>query len=908
MKKKGGLDRRLFIKSTALGVGTALMSQSCERPVQKLIPMIIQPENLVQGVSQYYASTITDGPDSYPVRVRSVEGRPVKIDGNPFCPLVKGTSNALVQASLLGLYNSSRLKSYQLSNSIVDSNVLDSEIIQEIKNAESTGKQTILVTGSIHSPSIKRVISELLTTYKSFKHFQLDPFSLDQYRNANRETLGIEVIPFLRFDQCQTIVSFQCDFLGTWLMPHVFAVQYSQAMKGNAGFEHYQFESALTITGQKATHRDAIHPDEELSLLWQLYNSIAKRLNSPFIGTEVPDFPNTHLVNRLIESRGNSLVVSGTNNFEIQCIVNSINYLLDNYNNTIDIQRPINVSQSVDTQINELLAIHPESVSMLIVQQVDLLSWFGTVNGMSNWFKQIEKRVFVGTIGNITQQFSTYIVPESHCLESWGDHEPVSGYLSFSQPLINPLFKTRSFLQTLLVWCGRQIQDDRVYVRETFFRNFLPLEPINEEKWLTLLQEGLYSYQPAIQGNHFKNTILKPQVAMFPIGNRSMKLILQKPVNQSFYSESCNPWLQELPHPVTKQSWGNVAMVSPEWMKSEGVENGQLIEISGVQIPILGVNGIHPGVIIVELGYGLYQYSIQAKTGTDVWQWVKTSEGQRLFQFDLPELKILDKTETLVLAQTKHNEIEGLKELNLLGEYNPDREDGLYPTFHSNRKRLGMIIDLDLCIGCGACSIACQAENNIPAVGPQEVSNGRLMHWIKIDRYRIDKRIVNMPVMCQQCGQAPCESVCPVSATSHSSDGINQMVYNRCIGSRFCANACPYEARVFNWYDYTGTDLIPLNNKNLPGLNMDLISMALNPDVTIRTRGTMEKCNLCFQRVGKMSDSDEPTIQTACAQTCPTQAIRFGYYEQLVATENKLYTLLPGMNTFPGVLYQSERI
>jgi Fe-S-cluster-containing dehydrogenase component len=567
---------------------------------------------------------------------------------------------------------------------------------------------------------------------------------------------------------------------------------------------------------------------------------------------------------------------------------------------------------------------------------------------------------------NETSEVCDFSCPDHNYLESWNDAEPKAGHYSLAQPVIAPLFDTRQAQESLLKWAGKP-GDFLTYIQEYWKSNFFSRQEkyaSYEDFWMQSLQDGVFEMPSAGMKTYKANADLSPAAASLSKSVASdLEIVLYVKTGIGNGDHAGNPWLQELPDPVSKVCWDNYAAVSPQTAEKLGLVQTNVVSIQSngktVKLPVLIQPGQANGTVAIALGYGQSIGRDGKVVGVNAYPLISVSNRSLLYTTSSASLsKTTDEDYILASTQTHHTMMgrEPVRETTL-GEFIKDPKSGnpldlistangkkrpeeldiwataTNPGFEKPNHRWGLGIDLNACIGCGACVVACSAENNVPVVGKDEISRTREMHWIRIDRYyssaaeetdRIglesptadpDKlEVVFQPVMCQHCNHAPCETVCPVAATMHSSEGLNQMAYNRCIGTRYCANNCPYKVRRFNWFKYSD------NNKFDYQMNDDLGKMVLNPDVVVRARGVMEKCSMCVQRVqsGKLKAKVEGRrpadgeIQTACAQTCPTHAITFGDYNDKnseVSTDLKAprsYYLLYELDTQPSVFYQTK--
>lgn len=1032
--------RRDFLKYLGFSTAAAMLAASCEMPVRKVIPYAIKPEEITPGVANYYASTFVDGGDYCPIIIKTRDGRPIKIEGNELSSITKGGTSARVQASVLSLYDAARLRypgSPQADGKIQEAThaTIDKAIMDGL--AAAGGKSIYVLTGTILSPTIKEVIAQFLTKFPNAKHVIYDPMSFSGMLLANEASYGKRTIPSFHFDKAQTIVSLDADFLGTWLSPIEFARAYSNGRKVSAKnlkmSRHYQFEGMQSLTGANADFRATTRPTQMGAVAAALYNAVttgaAPKLESEHLNATV-----TKAAADL--RKGNGMVVCGSNNFAIQTVVNAINSAIGANGTTIDWAVTANYKQGIDADMVNLVAdLKAGNVGALLMHSNPVYEYMeGAAFG--EMLKNVPVTVSFADRRDETAVLCKYVVPDHHFLESWGDAEPKTGYFSLMQPGIAPIFKTRSFADSLLVWAGSTTTYGDMW------KSYWTAKLGGQQAFDQALQDGVIepggrptaavasapgksdstnsagvmpvmtnSSSMAMGGASYSGNVagaMNVIAAMKPSSGKDL-VIYQKVGIGHGGCWSNNPWLQELPDPITKATWDNYACISPKHAKdldagkgiemevtsiNEVVEFKRVVKVSingkEVELPAIVVPGMHNDVVAIAVGYGrnktggraaadlgknVYPMLVwngttfernstgatvtktNAKYDVAITQTHQSYEGRAIIrEFTLADFSkepnfLLDERKEEIghyshLPWVEHDEANNGHGSAQNGEHSAaaggghdDFEEGyrengtMYPMYETPGIHWGMSIDLTACIGCGACVIGCQSENNISVVGKDRVMKSQEMHWITIDRYFTGMpdnpdsiQTVFQPMMCQHCDNAPCENVCPVSATNHSSEGLNQMAYNRCIGTKYCANNCPYKVRHFNWMDFNGADCFDDNlyeDGRRDDMNDDLNRMVLNPDVTVRSRGVMEKCSFCVQRLqdGKLHAKSENRpvrdgeIRTACQQACPTEAIVFGNVNDKNSAVYKLrhqqqaerkYYVLEEIHTLPNVNYLSK--
>ncbi|MFN4973686.1 MAG: 4Fe-4S dicluster domain-containing protein, partial [Bacteroidota bacterium] len=798
---------------------------------------------------------------------------------------------------------------------------------------------------------------------------------------ANESSFGKKAIPSYHFDKARVIVSIQADFLGTWLSPIEYARQYAVGKKINEKqpdmSRHIHFESVPSLTGSNADEKFLIRPSET--------GAVAVALLSAVNGQEVTGIADAAVKKAiqktaaaLLASKGAALVVCQSNDVNVQLVVNAINQAVGANGSTINWATTLQVRQGIDADMAQLVAdMAAGKVDTLLVHGANPAYTWPQANAFREALKKVKTTIsFAGKLDETTE-LCRIVVPDHHFLESWGDAEPKSGYYSFIQPTIYPLFKTRQWQDSLLKWAGASSD----YL--TLLKNFWGAKLGGDTGWDKALQEGVLNPAiAAVGGASFNGAGVAAAVTAISSAKRgsAVELVLYEKIAIGAGQGTANPWLQELPDPVTRATWDNYVIVSPAMARKLlqiDLNNGgqadayevnppkKVVKVTcngqSVELPALIIPGTHPDTIGIALGYGRSEKLGKSVIGTGKNAYPFTAvEGTTVSRHQLnAEVSVTGATYPVALTQTHNrydteqgNRTEVMKELTLAeykhhpteireerqkelepwgGLENFEKQGTIYPVYDRPGIRWGMSVDLNACNGCGACVVACSAENNVSVVGKPEVLRGHEMHWLRIDRYYSgdmdNPNVVFQPLMCQHCDNAPCENVCPVAATNHSSEGINQMTYNRCIGTRYCANNCPYKVRRFNWADYTGADSFGDNQRGIVNdvvmeMNDDLTRMVLNPDVTVRSRGVIEKCSFCIQRLQEsklkakkesrpLQDSD---IKVACQQACPTEAIVFGNVNDghsainITRKENpnRQFYVLEQLHVLPNVSYLAK--
>ena len=1058
-KAADSTSRRDFLKLMGFTTTAAVLA-SCETPVIKSIPYVVKPEDVTPGVANFYASTFYDGHDYSPVLVKTREGRPIKIEGNEKSEITGGGTSARVQSSVLSLYDSSRLTGPVAKNGTAATwKNVDSEIAKRLSEIAKSGKEIAILSSTIISPSTERVIAEFKEKYKTTKLYQYDAISYSALRNSNEKVFGKKEISSYDFSKAKNvIVGFACDFLGTWLNPVEFAYQYSKTRKvtkeNPSMSKHYHFEANMSLTGANADERFRIRPSDIGKAVVALYNAVAKKTGSAVVGDAKTENESANkailkIADELVAAKGSSLVVCGSNDVDIQVLINGINQMLDNYGKTIDLEIPLYLKKGDDEQFIQLVSdMNAGKVAAILTYNCNPVYTSPAGMNFSAAYAKVGLKISFSQSMDETSEKADFVCPDNHYLESWGDANPKRGHYSFQQPAINQLFTqpryegTRQFQDSILTWAGVKttyyaflqaywqyktqnsgnfysfwnksihdgvlkvpvaklpkeepviaplvIDDSTGQIKISGIAPILSLETDSTLVNNTIPNAAVSSpvkEQPKnvdLKNSEIKNEekVNTPSVdfaaaakSAASLNKGKWELMVYEKVGLGNGNQSNNPWLMELPDPISKVTWDNYITMSPEdieeqkflGMKRQDIEASvATVKVNGVSfdLPVYPQPGQAKGTIGIAYGYGRTASSLKVCNGIGANAYQVLSVGKSSISSISCHVDISSTDKTHQFAATQiHHTIMGREEFILretsLTQYKADpksnnpealltthtgpkhvNEIDLWADHERPNHKWAMVIDMNSCIGCGACVVACTAENNVAVVGKDQVMRTREMHWLRIDRYYSsdmtrqkaaeekvgamdmylemenasnNPKVTFQPMMCQHCNHAPCETVCPVLATSHSTEGVNMMTYNRCIGTRYCANNCPFKVRRFNWYNYNDNPDYAVVNP----AQSDLGRMVLNPDVTVRGRGVMEKCSMCAQRTqeGKLKAKkagkplEDMSIKTACQQSCPTNAIVFGDANDEKAQVSGLrkdernYYLLEELGVKPNISY-----
>ena len=957
-------SRRDFLKYVGFSTAAATLA-ACEGPVVKSIPYVVQPEQIVPGVANYYATTIADGFDVANILIKTREGRPIKVESNKLAGATGG-ANARVHASVLSLYDTSRLKTPQIKGKSVSWSQFDAALG---KRLASVSGDIVLLTQSISSPSTTKLIAEFAEKFPNVKQVAYDAISQTAALDAFEQAYGVRGLAGYDFGKVDTIVAVGADFLGDW-QGGGYDAAYAKGRVPEHGkmSRHIQFESNMTLAGAAADKRVAANPSELKQVLLGLYSAITGKGASVNLSDKLKKAV-TAAAAQVKAAGSNAVVVTGIQDKDAQLIALAINSAL--HSKAFNPSEPKLAFQGNAAKVNTLVGdLNAGRVGALFTVGVNPAYSLPNAQAFVAGLKKVDVVVSFASIPDETASVSEFVATTPHYLESWGDVEITKGKFGLVQPTIRPLFDTRQFEDTLLSLLGSNVSFDK------YMKNV----------WNTSILGGK-SFNQALHDGFFVTGKKVAAAPSFSINTSSLsgkanglELVLYTKTGMGDGQQANNPWLQEFPDPITRTSWDNYLLVSKadaealgleNWNVANGALNGSVVnvKVGNVTVENVGVYiqpGQAKGAVALALGYGRTAgLKEEMKVGVNAYalyqnfnnvQKVSVEKVSGVHEFACVQLQKtlmgrgdIVKETTLEIFNTKdkdyYNEI---PKVSLDHEEIPvtSSDADLWDEFdRSIGHHFNLSIDLNACTGCGACVIACHAENNVPVVGKEEVRKSRDMHWLRIDRYYSSEetfegdnekkdgfkglsanlsgfgeledpsenpQVAFQPVMCQHCNHAPCETVCPVAATSHGRQGQNHMAYNRCVGTRYCANNCPYKVRRFNWFLYNGNDDFDYN------MNNDLGRMVVNPDVTVRSRGVMEKCSMCMQmtqktildakRDGRVIKDGE--FQTACSNACTSGAMIFGDIndkESKVAKTlegDRMYHLLEHVGTKPNVQYQ----
>ncbi|GIZ14704.1 TAT-variant-translocated molybdopterin oxidoreductase [Capnocytophaga catalasegens] len=963
--------RRDFLKYVGFTTAAAALV-ACEGPVKKAIPYVVLPEQIRPGIPDFYATTIADGYDFASVLVKTREGRPIKIENNREA-LVRGCANARVHASVLSLYDDLRMKAPKKAGQETSWENLDADILKALDIAQSSGKQIILLTTTLASPSTYALIKDFSEKYPNAKHIQYDAISEETALQAFNKKYGVRALADYNLENTDVIVSFGADFLGDW-QGGGYEEGYAKKRipKNGRMSKHIQFETNMTLSGANADKRVALTPSQLKVAFAKFYGL----LNGQVVNASLPDKVEVALkkaAEQVKKMGTKAVVLTGIQDVDAQSLALEINQKLNS--EAFNVQQYLKVRQGNIAQISELIAdMNAGKVGVLITSNVNPLYSLANASEFENGLKKVDFSVAFSMKEDETSTKTTYTAATPHYLESWGDVEIRRGDFALIQPTIRPLFNTRQLQDALIKWLDKGEYYD--YLKK-YWNEFI----LMGASWEKALHDGFFSMvTPNILQPIEQELSVEAMVSRLAMtSSQGYELVLYSKVGMGDGQQANNPWLQEFPDPISRVSWDNYLTMSASdakklgfknWHVANGALDGDYAEITAngvkLKVPVFIQPGQAQGSFGLAFGYGR-KIGMKKEMQVGVNAYSLYHNFSNVQNVTIAKASGVHEYACIQLHNTLMGRGDILKETSLQDFINKSAKIwnpklqvslnhqnvkassvSLWEEFdHTTGHHFNLSIDLNACTGCGACVIACHAENNVPVVGKNEVRKSRDMHWLRIDRYYSSEdtfagdiykkeninglgaalttfgemedpsenpQVAFQPVMCQHCNNAPCETVCPVGATSHGLQGQNHMAYNRCVGTRYCANNCPYKVRRFNWFVYSN------NNEFDYNMNNDLGKMVLNPDVVVRSRGVMEKCSFCIQstqavilkakREGRAVREGEFNDACACASACGTGAMVFGDVNEKnseiakLVQDERAYHLLEHVGTKPNVLYQ----
>ncbi len=972
VETESGWARREFLK--LMGASLALTTFGCvRRPAQKIVPYVNRPEEVVPGIANYYSSTMIEGHETFGLVVKTREGRPIKIEGNPDHPDNQGGLSASAHAALLSLYDPDRL--VEPKRNILNKNKTNADMIsttyekidEAVSKAVKKGSVAVVTQGQKTSAS-KQFFRDFTRATKS-QLFFIDSVDETTVKRGQRASYGKSVFPRYQIQKARLIVSVGADFLGTYVTPVSFSKQFSKRRNPDGDMNKLiSFESVLSLTGANADERFQVKPTQKLTAVMAILSDLIikkgrtsysadrrvvralKSFDEAIKALHLPEGAISRITDELWSNRGKSLVLSGgmqsktSKALELQVATNFLNSVLGNDGKTIDYSQASQRGFDGGAEnVNKLVsAINSGKIKTLIVQGTNLAYFLPETSGFKEAIKKLDLIVYLGDRNDETGRISDYIVPDHHQFETWGDSEGLSGVYAIQQPTIRPLYKTRAFQESLMKWANLSGMGPNRFKEESWYKYLQEHWKYNiwsknrsvsfasqsfDDFWYELLQKGVFdtSRTKRSRSTGARNFNISQFSKISPSEEHKWELALYQKSILKDGALANMAWLQELPDPVTKLVWDNYVCISVQDAQAQHIKEGQVLNLkvgsTSVSIPAHIQPGQKSGVLALAVGYGRKGAGKVADgIGVNAYQLAQYNANEVAYSGLPVEFSSTSDYVELVTPQGHHS-MEG-RQIAIEAthdQYKHNKEANihrhkifsLWDKHEYKGHKWGMSIDLNTCNGCSACVVACQAENNIPVVGKKYVMEGRIMQWIRVDRYYSgdpnDPSILNMPITCHHCDNAPCETVCPVAATTHSDEGLNTMTYNRCVGTRYCGNNCPYKVRRFNWFNYTKDIKKPLN-------------MALNPEVTVRVRGVMEKCSFCEPRIKSAKEKakqdgralKDGDILTACQQSCPADAIVFGDMNDpnsklsQMFSEKRTYSLLEELNAVPALKYQTK--
>lgn len=945
-------SRRQVLKVMGASMALAGVGACSRRPAEHIVPHVRHDTRFIPGKPQYFATAVTRSGYAHGVLAECHMGRPTKLEGNPDHPASLGATDIFTQSEILRLYDPDRSQAVYHGGDISTWDQAEHALKKRIELAkQKNGAGLVILTGAVTSPTVRALIRRLQSTMKEARWLVHEPFGDREVQFSAKGAFGLYANSMFHVDKADVIISVNDDFLTTHPASVRYAGQFAQRRKTNnnptAMTRLWVAETVPSITGAMADHRLPLQPIKADVLLY----AIASELSLIDAGDMIGRLSDSErqwaklVAQELGRHRGRGLLVADRFDSKTQMYANWINYKLGNVGATIDFIEPTTDLAHHDPEParNLVLNFNRDPIESLLILDVNIIHNALLWRQLDEFFPQIPFTAHLGLYRDESALACQWHLPMAHELESWSDALAFDGTASIIQPLIEPLYEGRSPIQLLANLLGQSGQHPRDIVRaqwksthggsdfETFWRASLKKGIIDGTAASKLNIDELRFDSPdldrSVKQAHESRTLAEQQQAEREpdqIGACRLQFALY-PDPTIWDGRYANlGWLQELPKPITKLAWSNALLISPATARKLNVTSGQVLKQH--QGPEIGPVWVTPGVaddcVGISAGYGRSAAgAVGNGHGVNAFR-IGDGKVDVLYLFGI-QITATNEFQNLICTQ-KHHSMEGrhLVRHGTLDSFQRDPKKlihaghepptlSLYPEQPMTGHQWGMTIDLTTCIGCNACTIACQAENNIPVVGPEQTALGREMHWIRVDRYfkgpPENPEILHQPVPCMHCENAPCEVVCPVAATSHSHDGLNEMTYNRCVGTRYCSNNCPYKVRRFNFLKYT-------DDKS------ESLKLQRNPDVSVRMRGVMEKCTFCVQRIRtaeitarrELRDINDGEIITACQQVCPAQAITFGNINDPNSAVSRAkaqphnFGLLDELNTRPRTTYLAK--
>lgn len=953
------MSRKQFLGALAASAAFAAAGCNSYRDKGEIVPYNKKPEEITLGVANHYASTCTGCAEACGILVKTREGRPIKVNGNPDHPVNKGSVCAQGQASILNLYDPERLKDPMLVSSGILTKTTwkaaDTKLIAAFTAAANQKKEIALITQSLTSPSLTKLLGEFAAKYPGAKHYAYELFDGGARQSAWTKSTGGTALPVIAWEKANVVLAVESDFLGyDGNLPEqtrLFASR-RDVMKGKNFNRLYSADATMNSTAMNADHRLRVRPDRQLAFVLSLLNEVrpsaqtsAYSLSAFVKENGLDDAVVKQLVNDLKANAGAAIVHAGDTMPEaVHIAVNLLNAALGNDALYRRDQAKHGYAPLMDAEQWSALVARMNAGQVAAVVHVDTNPVYHLAPdlGYTDALKKVDTVVTLAELQNETTAVSSFVLPLNHTLEGWGDHQTRTGVLSLQQPVIAPLYNTRQKEAALLIWTAGNPDG----YNETLYHDYVmarwekEVYPAQKAKagfkafWLSALHDGVIATNdaaPALPAakmdavSTLKNTVVNGTV---------LALTKNYFVGDGRYAN--NGWLQEMPHPASKIAWDNYAALSPATAKSLGASEGSMVSVTAgsrsLALPVHVQPGLADDFVAVQLGYGRsVSGSVGENVGFNASALMSKSDAT---PYMVGSVTLTLTGETYLLASTQeHHALDdtflkdihkkrGIIQEGTLAQYAEDpafleKEHSdltIVPRVTYDGVKWGMAIDLNKCTGCGVCTLSCNAENNIPVVGKEQLHKGREMTWIRIDRYFSGEpdapTVSNQPMLCQHCDNAPCENVCPVVATTHSPDGLNQMAYNRCVGTKYCSNNCPFKVRRFNFFDF--------RDDFAGGVQYEEpLPLMHNPEVTVRSRGVMEKCTFCVQRIMEgrqhaIEKGEEFTgagVTVACQEACPAEAIVFGNVNDTTSKIHQYrkhsigYRVLEEINVGPNVTY-----